>query len=175
MKNDLLFDEIKQLQTANEQSQFKFFYGKYSKNIFIAYLLLIFFGIFGIHKFYLNKASAWLYFIFSWTIIIPLVLIFFDLFLLPMQVRKHNQYLAIDLVELIKIHKDTNTSLIRIEKQVERKRTTALHYTFVAIVIIGILIPIASYSALMLSHYKIEMRLKKMNPDGSSYDSILNI
>lgn len=173
MKNDFLLEEIKQLTTNNEQAQFKYFYNRYSKNILVAYVLLIFFGIFGIHKFYLNKASAWLYLIFAWTLI-PVFFVILDLFLLPWQVKKYNQVLAINLVDSIKEHKDVNTNLINIERRLELKQTTTMHYIFITIFIVGIMIPAITYANLLLNHYQVELKLKKMNPDGSSFNSILS-
>lgn len=173
MNNDFLLDEIKQLTTSNEQAQFKYFYNRYSKNILVAYVLLIFFGIFGIHKFYLNKASAWLYLIFAWTLI-PVFFVILDLFLLPLQVKKYNQRLAINLVDSIKKYKDVNTNLISVERCLELNQTTIGHYIFIIIFIIGIMIPAVTYAGLLLNHYQVELKLKQMNPDGSSFNSILS-
>ncbi|MDD3266467.1 MAG: TM2 domain-containing protein [Burkholderiales bacterium] len=173
MNNDFLLDEIKQLTTNNEQAKFKYFYSRYSKNILIAYLLLIFLGVFGIHKFYLNKASAWLYLIFAWTLI-PLLFVIIDLFLLSWQVKKYNQRLAINLVDLIKEHKDINTNLMNIELRLKLNQTNTIHYVFITIFIVGIMIPAVTYAGLLLNHYQVELKLKEMNPDGSSFNSILS-
>ncbi len=54
----------------------------YKKNKIIAIILTLFFGAFGIHKFYLGKIKAGvLYLLFSWTFI-PFLLALIDLIIL---------------------------------------------------------------------------------------------
>jgi len=53
-----------------------------------AYLLLIFFGIIGAHKFYLNRPGIGVLYIF--TLGLLLVGVIYDLFTLPKQVAKRN-------------------------------------------------------------------------------------
>lgn len=65
---------------------------KYQKNKTIAIILTLFFGAFGVHKFYLGKLkSGVLYLLFSWTFI-PLLLALIDLIiLLTYSQRKFNE------------------------------------------------------------------------------------
>ncbi|MDQ5948227.1 MAG: hypothetical protein QG651_721, partial [Pseudomonadota bacterium] len=104
------------LQQLNEAQrvQFNFFYRQNRKNLGVAYLWLIFFGVFGIHKFYLHKRSAWLYLLFCWTMI-PALLALIDLFLLPFQLRKYNMNLAASLAEFIRELESNPHSLILID------------------------------------------------------------
>jgi hypothetical protein len=53
-----------------------------------AYILLIFFGIIGVHKFYLNRPGMGVLYIF--TLGLFLVGVIYDLFTLPKQVAKRN-------------------------------------------------------------------------------------
>lgn len=58
------------------------------KQTLTAYLLLIFFGIIGVHKFYLNRPGMGVLYIF--TLGLFLVGVIYDLFTLPKQVAKRN-------------------------------------------------------------------------------------
>ena len=66
------------------------------KEVGIAYVLLIFFGALGIHKFYLNKAGIGIVYMFTGGIMGIGCLI--DLFTLVGQVRKCNESISVNIV-----------------------------------------------------------------------------
>lgn len=165
---------LSQLTNENEQAQFKYFYHKQSKSIFVAYLLLIFFGWFGLHKFYLDKKTGWLYFLFCWTGI-PLLFVVLDFFTLPFQVSKYNQELALALVRLIKSFGSGHQGLISLEQAIMKRKTKNSEWLAVISIVALILLPFVIYSYLRLSHHKAEFHYKSINPDGSQqYDRVVN-
>lgn len=173
IKLDYVEQAIAQLNTADEQARFRFFYQKYSKNLGYAYLLLIFFGIFGLHKLYLNKKSGWLYFIFCWTMI-PFILLFIDLFLLPFQVTRYNRELAVKLVELIKYYHSNNDGLINIDNKIQGNKTKLIEWVIALVLIFAVIVPSLSYVLMTLTHHRIEFHYKSINPDGSQISNILS-
>lgn len=173
IKLTFIEQSLQQLKTEGEQAQFKYFYFKNCKNLTTAYFLLIFFGVFGFHKLYLNKKVGWLYFLFCWTGI-PMLLVFVDFFLLPFQVTKYNRGLTISLVELIKFYRADNLSLINIEQKISNTKTKRLEWIAALLLIFGVIIPVVAYASLFFSHHKLELHYKAINPDGSQNDSIVS-
>lgn len=87
--------------TNEEKSLFYQLYNKNKKNIKTSYLLLIFLGVFGVHKLYLDKKIGVLYLILLLVWISP-VLCLIDLFLIAQQTENYNQQLAQYIINLIK-------------------------------------------------------------------------
>lgn len=173
IKLDYVEQAIAKLNTPEEQAQFRFFYQKYSKNLASAYLLLIFFGIFGLHKLYLNRKSGWLYFVFFWTMI-PVILLVIDFFLLPFQVTRYNRELAVKLVELIKYYHSNNDGLINIDSKIQGAKTKFIEWVIALVLIFAVIVPSLSYVIMTLTHHRIEFHYKSINPDGSQISNILS-
>ena len=162
------------LQQLNEQEriQFVFFYRQNTKKLGIAYLWLLFFGIFGLQKFYLNKRSGWLYLLFSWTLI-PSVLAVIDIFLLPFQVRKYNRKLSLELFELIKKLNPTAPNLLLLDAKMRRKRLSGFEWILAFVIILGLIFPVGFYTQMRLTAHKLELHYKTNHLDGSQNDSYL--
>jgi len=91
------------------------------KSMVLAYILLIFLGSLGIHRFYLNQkgtaitmlvlflvgwATSWIFFI-GYLFLIPLwIWVFVDLFLVPGIVNKENEYIEGKIIYSIKQQAD---------------------------------------------------------------------
>jgi TM2 domain-containing membrane protein YozV len=93
--------------TDTQKSLFVNVFAKNKKSKGIAYAWLIFFGGVGLHKLYLKNKSGWIYLTFFWTFI-PLIFCLFDLFTLPKQVDKCNNFLAVKIKGLIKSYDNAN-------------------------------------------------------------------
>ena len=153
-----------------ERSQFHFFYRHNRKNLMIAYLWLIFLGIFGMHKFYLNRRIGWFYLLFCWTMI-PAVLAVIDFFLLPWQVRKYNRNLALSLYELIKQLNGNPENLTIIDNKLRIKSIRTGEVWIALIVIFGVVLPIISYANMRLTAHRLEVHYKTNYLDGTQSDS----
>ena len=162
------------LQQLNEAQrvQFNFFYRQNRKNLGVAYLWLIFFGVFGIHKFYLHKRSAWLYLLFCWTMI-PALLALIDLFLLPFQLRKYNMNLAASLAEFIRELESNPHSLILIDDKLRAKRVAVVEWFAALAVVFLIILPSIAYLNMRLNAQHLEIHYKTNHFDGSQSDSSL--
>ena len=75
-----------------KQQQVMMSHAAQSKSVGVAYLLLIFLGLIGVHRFYLGRAgTAILFYWVGWvTLILPFIAWVIDLFILPEIVRKEN-------------------------------------------------------------------------------------
>ena len=66
--------------------------GMQKREVWVTYLLWFFFGIIGVHKFYLNKFGMGILYILTGGIFLIGWLI--DLFMIPRQVRSYNEQIA---------------------------------------------------------------------------------
>jgi len=64
----------------------------YKKEVWVTYLLWFFFGIIGVHKFYLNKTGMGILYILTGGLFF--IGLFIDLFTIPRQVRLYNEEVA---------------------------------------------------------------------------------
>lgn len=162
------------LQRLNEvqRVQFNFFYRHNRKNLGVAYAWLIFFGVFGIHKFYLQKRNAWLYLLFCWTML-PALLAVIDLFLLPFKVRKHNMLLAASLAELIRELDGNPHSLTLIDDKLSARRVPLVEWIAAIAIICLLILPAVGYINMRLNAQHLEIHYKTNHFDGSQSDSSL--
>lgn len=162
------------LQRLNEvqRVQFNFFYRHNRKSLGVAYAWLIAFGIFGIHKFYLQKRNAWLYLLFCWTMI-PAVLAVIDLFLLPFQLRKHNMKLAASLAGFIHELEGNPHSLTLIDDKLCAKRVPIIEWFAALAIICMLILPAAAYLNMRLNAQHLEIHYKTNHFDGSQSDNSL--
>ena len=175
VKTKLTFQEhvLQQLE-EDERVQFVFFYRQNCKNIGIAYLWLIFLGVFGMHKFYLNKRSGWLYLLFSWSLI-PAILTVIDVFLLPFQVRNYNRNLSINIFDLIKKHTPSSANLLLIDRKLASKRIKLIEWVLAIALIFAGIFPAIAYSSMRLTAHRLEIHYKTNHLDGSQSDSYLTL
>jgi|GEM_PF-2373442 len=158
-----------------QRVQFVFFYRQNYKKLGVAYLWLIFFGVFGFHKLYLNKRVGWLYLLFCWTMI-PVLLMLLDIFLLPFQVKKYNKSLSVTIFDLIKkLSSDSNTQLLLIDRRLKKKRISLLEWILAFTVVFGVIFPAVSYTAMRLTAHKLEIHYKTNHLDGRQSDLYLSI
>lgn len=165
-------EQILQRLSEVQRVQFNFFYRQNCKSLGVAYVWLIVFGIFGLHRFYLDKRSAWLHVLFCWTMI-PALLAVIDLFLLPFKLRKYNMTLAASLAEFIRELANNPHSLTLIDDKLSAKRVPIIEW-FAALAIICLLIlPAAGYLNMRLNAHHLEIHYKTNHFDGSQSDSSL--
>lgn len=165
-------EQILQQLNENQRGQFNFFFRQNRKSLAVAYLWLIFFGIFGIHKFYLHKRSGWIYLALCWTLI-PAILAVIDVFLLPFQVRKYNLNLANQLAELINTLNNNPHSLTIIDDKLQAKSVRLTEwYCALIIICIGIL-PALAYVKMRMNAQHLEIHYKTDKFDGSNDDRYL--
>ena len=164
-------EQVLQQLSEEERIEFIFFYRKNCKRLGIAYLLLIFFGVFGLHKLYLNKRSAWLRLLFCWTGI-PFLLAIVDLFLLPMQVRKYNRTLAVSLFDLIKKLEAVPGKLLLIDNKLSTPKTKPLEWIIAFALILVIVFPGIIYSSLCLTAHQLEIHYKTNHSNSMQNDKL---
>lgn len=158
-----------------QRVQFVFFYRQNYKKLGVAYLWLIFFGVFGIHKLYLNKRIGWFYLLFCWTLI-PALLAVVDIFLLPFQVKKYNKNLSIHIFELIrKLSSDSNTQLLIIDRKLKKGRVGLPEWVLAFAIIFGVITPAIAYASMRLTAHKLEIHYKTNHFDGSQSDLFFSI
>jgi TM2 domain-containing membrane protein YozV len=163
-------EQVLQQLNDGERVQFTFFYRQHRKNILVAYLWLIVLGIFGAHKFYLNKRSGWLYLLFCWSGISAL-LVLLDLFLLPSQVNRYNRQLALELYELTKQLNQQSSNLLLIDNKLRKRRIKLLEWVVVLVIIFTIILPGIAYLNMRLTAHHLEVHYKTNQLDGSQHDS----
>lgn len=156
----------------NQRGQFNFFFRKNRKNLAIAYLWLIFFGIFGIHKFYLQKRSGWIYLALCWTLI-PAILAVVDIFLLPFQIRKYNLNLANHLAEFINTLNNNPHSLTIIDDKLQAKKILLAEWWCALFIICIVILPAVAYVKMRMSAQHLEIHYKTDKFDGSNDDHYL--
>lgn len=165
-------EQILQSLSEVQRVQFNFFYRHNRKKLGVAYAWLIVFGVFGIHKFYLQKRNVWLYLLLFWTMI-PAILAVVDLFLLPFQLRKYNMKLAASLAEFIRELGNNPHGLTLIDDKLCARRVPLIEW-FVALAIIFLLIlPAIGYLNMRLNAQHLEIHYKTNHFDGSQSDSSL--
>ncbi len=74
-------------------------YNMLKKDLNIAYLLCVFTGLFGIHKFYLGKIGMGVAYFFTGGLL--LIGLLYDLVTLPQQVYEYNSQLEYDIIQRI--------------------------------------------------------------------------
>lgn len=91
---------ITQVQTLTPQQQSIFYheFDESKKNFTTAFLLCLFLGGFGAHKFYLDQAGKGvLYLVFCWTSI-PALLALINLFTMSSEVKRRNKKVATQIL-----------------------------------------------------------------------------
>ncbi|AUR51187.1 TM2 domain-containing protein [Aquella oligotrophica] len=89
---------MEQQLTTSQLLLFTERYNKYKKSLGIAILLCCFTGFIGGHKFYMRKTGSGIcYLIFCWTLI-PTLLSALDLVVLPYQINRYNNLLAVEIL-----------------------------------------------------------------------------
>lgn len=112
--NSMIITLIKDL-TDEQKDIFMQLYALKQKSTTSAYLLLIFLGMFGIHKFYLKNNIGWIYLALTCTMIgsfISGLLTFIDLFTLSKKVEEYNLNKAQSIVNLLKTYEDPSAVFI---------------------------------------------------------------
>lgn len=165
-------EQVLQQLDEEQRVQFVFFYRHNCKRVGIAYLWLIFLGVFGLHKFYLNKRARWLYLLFSWTLI-PALLAVMDIFLLPFQVRKYNRNLSITIFDLIKKMNPSSAHLLQIDRKIRSRQISVIEWVLALAIIFAAIFPAIAYSSMRLTAHRLEIHYKTNHLDGSQSDSFL--
>lgn len=102
---------MEQQLTASQLLLFTERYNKYKKSLGLAILLCCFTGFIGGHKFYMRKTgSAIGYLIFCWTLI-PALLSALDLIVLPYQINRYNNLLAVEILSDINPNAEAASTL----------------------------------------------------------------
>lgn len=165
-------EQVLQQLDEYERVQFVLFYRQNYKKLGIAYLWLLFFGIFGMHQLYLNKRSGWLYLIFCWTLI-PAFMAVIDVFLLPFKLQKYNRNLSISIFELIKNLNPSSLHLLLIERRLCAKRIKLFEWIMAFSIVFGVIMPTIAYASMRLTAHTLEIHYKANYLDGSHSDSYL--
>ncbi len=104
IENEFLKQDLDEKELAILDREFNYL----KKDINVAYLLLVFTGIFGIHKFYLGKIGMGI--LYFCTGGLALFGVIYDLVTLPQQVHAFNTSLDYDLVQrMLKIKQSRKT------------------------------------------------------------------
>lgn len=102
---------MEQQLTASQLLLFTERYNKYRKSLGIAILLCCFTGFIGGHKFYMRKTGSGIgYLLFCWTLI-PTLLSIIDLIMLPYQIGRYNNLLAVEILADINPNAEAAASL----------------------------------------------------------------
>ena len=87
--------------STDQRQMFDQEYGKYSKSIFVCYLLWFLFGLIGLHKFYVRKTGIGVLYIFTGGLFLLGWVI--DILLIPSQVQEVNETIAKETILEVKM------------------------------------------------------------------------
>lgn len=101
MAESMVLKSAKAELTQDQRMMFDNEYAKKEKKVLTAYLLLIFLGVLGIHKFYLKKTGLGVAYLFTWGLLTIGVII--DLFTTVKDVAELNERTAKDVIMEVKM------------------------------------------------------------------------